>query len=122
MNIIMKQEIEHLFETLKPVLEELNFIALEERELSQVFTYYLFLQQCGEDIMTNSSYTSEEILYSQYYWFVQFRNLYFSKIGYDSGIDQQAILLIEKISNELEGNVDWGLVEEFEPIQLCNNK
>jgi hypothetical protein len=72
------------------------------------------LKQCVQDILTNSSFTHEEILYSQYYWFVHFKKLYSSKVGCDGGMDQQAYLLIENFSTELEGNVDWHLIEEIE--------
>lgn len=114
MNIITKEEIENLFETLKPNLDESNIIVLEDEELSKLLKYYLFLQQFVQDIITHSSFTHEEILYSQYYWFVHFKKLYFSKVGYDGGMDQQAYLLMEKLSTELEGNVDWHLIEEIE--------
>jgi hypothetical protein len=72
------------------------------------------LQQYAQAILTDFPFSYKEILYSQYYWFVHYKNQYFSKVGYDGGLDQQAFLLIEHLVNELEGEVDWELIEDIE--------
>ncbi|WP_335494769.1 hypothetical protein [Neobacillus niacini] len=92
----------------------LTLFMVEDEGLSNVLKYFLFLQQCTEDIIDNSSFTFEDILYSQYYWFVMFKNQFFSSFGYDGGMNQQAFLLLEKICNEQEGNVDWDVIEDIE--------
>ncbi len=114
MNIITREEIEKMFETLNSELDLSNIITVEDEELSKVLNYYLFLKQFEQEIAANFSFTYEVILYSQYYWFVYFKNYYFPKFGYDGGMDQQAFILIEILTNELEGEVDWELIEDIE--------
>ncbi len=98
MNIITREEVEKMFGTLNSELDLSNIISVEDEELSKVLNNYLILKQYEQEIVANSSFTYEEILYSQYYWFVYFKNYYFSKFGYDGGMDQQAFLLIENIT------------------------
>lgn len=114
MNIITRKEIESLFETLNPKLNLSNIITVDDVELSKALNYFLFLKQCPQDILTNSSFTYEIVLYSQYYWFIYFKNHYFLKYGYDAGMDQQAFLLIENLTNELGEEVDWELLEKVQ--------
>ncbi|HWO97419.1 MAG TPA: hypothetical protein VNM45_14020 [Bacillus sp. (in: firmicutes)] len=122
MNIINEQEIEKMFEALHPRLDESNLLITGDESLSKIFKHYLFLQQCAQEIIANFSFTYEEILYSQYYWFVYFKNHYFSKVGYDAGIDQQAFILMENLSNELDGEIDWELIEDIENQLKIDNK
>lgn len=114
MHIIKKEEIDRMNETLRPKLDESNLILIDDEDLSKLLKPFWFLQQCAQDIMANFPYSNEVILYSQYYWFVNFKNQYFSKVGYDGGMDQLAFLLIGKLSNELGGDVDWAFIEDIE--------
>lgn len=114
MNIILEQNIESMFETLQPKLDESNIIRLEDEGLTKLLKCFLFLQQFAEKLVADFSYTYDQVLYSQYYWFVQFKNQYFSIVGYDGGMDQQAFQLIENLCNELDGNVDWELLEAID--------
>lgn len=113
MHIITIVEIEDMSKRLQPQLDESTLIPIEDKHLSKLLKYYWFLQQCEQDIQTHFSFTYEEILYSQYYWFVQFKHHYALENGYDGGMEDQASLLIEKISNELGEAVDWNLLEEI---------
>ena len=114
MHIINKEEIDRMIETIHPKLDESNLFHIDDEDLSSVLRYYLFLQQFPQDIITHFPVTHEEILYSQYYWFVHFKNQYFLKVGYDGGIDQQAHRLLENLCNGLDGEVDWEFIEEIE--------
>lgn len=114
MNIIPREEIETLFERLHPELDSSIIITVDDEELSKILHYFLFLKKCIQDIVADSPFTYEEVLYSQYYWFVYFKNHYFLKFGYDGGMEQQAFLLIENLTYELDGEVDWELLEKIE--------
>ncbi|AYA74355.1 hypothetical protein DOE78_02200 [Bacillus sp. Y1] len=114
MNIITREEIENLFKTLQPKLDLSNIITVDDEELSTILHYFLFLKQFIQDIVANSQITYEKVLYSQYYWFIYFKNHYFTKYEYDCGTDQQGFLLIENFTYELEGEVDWELIEKIE--------
>jgi hypothetical protein len=114
MHIITIEEIENMIERLQPQLDVSTLISIEDEGLSKGLMVYWFLQQCEQDIQAHFSFTYEEILYSQYYWFVHFKNQYFLKVRYDGGMDQQAQCLLENLYNELDGEVDWGLIEGME--------
>lgn len=113
MKIIDIQRIEELYKTLNPQLDMTNIIMIEDESLARLLNHFLFLQQYAEKIIANSSYTYEDVLYSQYYWFVGFKN-HCSIVGYDGEMEQQAFFLIENLCNELDGNVDWALLEEID--------
>ncbi|MBY0148932.1 hypothetical protein [Neobacillus niacini] len=114
MNIITIEEIENMLERLHPKLDVSTLIQIEDKDLSKILKHYWFLQQCERDIQAHFSFTYKEILYSQYYWFVQFKHHYFLKIGYDGGLDEQLGLLIEKICNEVGEAVDWQFLEDID--------
>lgn len=107
MHILKIEEIEKMIKAFHYGLEESNPKSLN---------YYLFLQQYTKAILANFPYTYKEVLYSQYYWFVHYKN----QVEYNEGLEQQAFLLIEQIGHELEGAVDWELIEDIE-IQLKKN-
>lgn len=113
MNMIKDYEIETLYKTLNPIIDKTNIIILEDGGLAKLLDNFLFLQQYAEAIIANSSFTYEEVLYSQYYWFIQFKYQYSAKEGYDAGMEQQAFQLVENLFNELDGNLDWELVESI---------
>jgi hypothetical protein len=113
MIMIKDNEIETLYKTLNPLLDKTNIIMLEEERLAKLLDNFLFLQQYAKAIISNSSFTYEEVLYSQYYWFIQFKDQYSAKEGYDGGMEQQAFKLLENLCNELDGNVDWELIESI---------
>jgi hypothetical protein len=102
MHIITIEEIRKMIEAIHPKFEVSNLIEIDDEDLK----HYLFLHQYAQAILANSPFSYKEILYSQYYWFVYFKNQYFSMEGYDGGLDQQALLLIENVVNKLEGEVD----------------
>jgi hypothetical protein len=59
------------------------------------------------------------MLYSQYYWFVHFKNQYFSKVGLDGGLDQEAIHFVENFVNELKGRYFIGDIIEVQAHHDC---
>ncbi|MFJ5759231.1 hypothetical protein ACIQAA_08800 [Neobacillus sp. NPDC093182] len=114
MDLINGEDIEKMMEILNPVLDETTLIHIDDEGLSKLLRQYWFLQQCAQDIVEKFPFSYEVVLYSQYYWFVNFKNQYFLQFGYDGDMDQQKFLLIEKISNELDEDVDWDLIEDIE--------
>jgi hypothetical protein len=113
MNIIAREEIEILFETLQPTLNLSTIITIEDEGLSKRLHYFLFLKQYLPEIVAHSGFTREKVLYSQYYWFVDFKDHYFLTVGYDAGMEQQAEILLEDLMYELGEEVDWKLVENI---------
>ncbi|MDS0527713.1 hypothetical protein NNC19_18650 [Clostridium sp. SHJSY1] len=58
--------------------------------------------------------TKDNIYYSKYYWYIKYKERYFQVFGYGAGIDQEEFKLIEEIENELEGGVDWDIIQVIE--------
>jgi hypothetical protein len=114
MSIITREEIEDLFETLHPKLDLSTIITVNDEELTKVLHCFLFLKQYEQDIVDHSSFTYEVVLYSQYYWFVYFKNHYVLIYGYDGGLEDQANLLVENLTNELAGEVNWELLKKID--------
>ncbi|WP_053360766.1 hypothetical protein [Bacillus sp. FJAT-27251] len=113
MKIMTREELEHLFNKMQPVLDLSAIITVDDEELTLLLHYYLFLTQFEQEIAAISSLTYETVLYSQCYWFHMFKKGYFEKFGYDAGMDDEASLLVENLVNELEGEVDWELLERI---------
>ncbi|WP_316572906.1 hypothetical protein [Neobacillus sp. YIM B06451] len=123
MMIITKDQLELLYQTFHHKLDLTNIITIDDEELEKVLHYFLILNEFSHEITAGSSFTTEQILYSQYYWFVYFKNRYFSMYGYDGGMDQQAFHLIEHIAYELNDEVNWDFLEQItndlETIHKC---
>ncbi|WP_043932636.1 hypothetical protein [Bacillus sp. EB01] len=113
MNIITKEQLENLFNTVNPKLDLSAIITVDDKEIEKVLHYFLFLQEYKDEIVAGSSFTNEQVLYSQYYWFVYFKNHYFANYGYDGGMDQKAFQLIEELTYKLDGELDWNLLERI---------
>ncbi|WP_059173177.1 hypothetical protein [Bacillus sp. FJAT-27445] len=112
MNIITKDQLELLFQTFHSRLDLSNIITFDDEDLTKVLHYFLILKEFSKEIAAGSPFTIEQVLYSQYYWFVYFKNQYFSKYGYDAGMDQQAFQLIEQLTYELD-EVNWDFLEQI---------
>ncbi len=62
-----------------------------------------------------SEYSEGDVAVNQYLWFKLFSQLYFGKNGYDAGINQILIQLLEQIGNT-NPNFNWNLIQEIEEI------
>ncbi|WP_053365750.1 immunity 22 family protein [Bacillus sp. FJAT-27245] len=113
MKVITNEQLELFYHTFLPKLDLSNIITIDDEDLTKVLHYFLILKEFGQEIAAGSSFTNEQILYSQYYWFVYFKNQYISKYGYDAGMDQQAFQLIEHIAYELHDDVNWDILEQI---------
>lgn len=122
MNIIYKEDLERLIDLLQPKLDLSNIISIEDKAVSKLLHDFLFLKQYAEEIPTKSPFTYEEVLYSQYYWFVYFIRRYVKKYGYDAGMEQQASMLLEHLSHELGENIDWEFIEKLENQLISETK
>ncbi|WP_409274861.1 hypothetical protein V1499_06825 [Neobacillus sp. SCS-31] len=74
MKIITKYQLERLYQTFHPKLDLSNIITIDDEELEKVLHYFLILKEFSREIAAGYSFTTEQILYSQYYWFIYFKN------------------------------------------------
>ena len=79
MKLITKEDIEKMMGSLNPILDESTLVHIDDEGLSKLLKEYWFLRQCAQEIIANFPVSYEVVLYSQYYWFVTFKNQYFSR-------------------------------------------
>jgi hypothetical protein len=72
---------------------------------------YLLLTEMP-NLLGEGTVSAERVLYSRYYWFVLFARLRQAMAGYDAGLDQQALQILEQPPTDCE--LDWLLVERIE--------
>ncbi|MEQ7054711.1 hypothetical protein ABN764_29180 [Paenibacillaceae sp. P-4] len=82
----------------------------DDARLNELLVYYLFFKSNSDSI----SLDKQTAYYSMYYWYVQFKERYFEVYGHDEGIEQEGFKLLEKIEEQLEEGVDWGIIENIE--------
>ena len=88
---------------------------ISDERLRELFSFYRFLEsEKARFLEHHMLFSVDELLYSQYYWFVLFRGLYNEIHGYDAGIEQQGFQMIENIVNSLESEIDWEIIEGIE--------
>ncbi|OCA91288.1 hypothetical protein A8F94_05355 [Bacillus sp. FJAT-27225] len=113
MHIIKARELDYLYKSIKPILDTATIIEIDDRETEETLHHYLFLHQYYDRIVSSSYFTKEEVLHSQYYWYHQFKEMYFDRFEHDGGMEQQAFKLLEHLDRELEGNIDWPVIEKI---------
>ena len=113
MKIIAENELE------KAIREEKFIVEINEDidEISKkILTYYSFLKRHTES--TSMGRSKEDIninrIYSKYYWYNKYKKRYFEIYGYDTGIEQEELRLLEEMENELDEDIDWTLIQRIE--------
>lgn len=115
--IIDDGKIERIVKEQKFEIDDSHIIEIHEQELKRSLYNYLFLKQYIDVLHNQYFFTFEELLYSQYYWFLHFKKKYGARFGSDAGMEQQAFQLLESLTGEME-EIDWGLIEEIESLEF----
>ena len=114
-------EQEYLLNLVNNLDSELNKMALDHSyniELlhNQIFGYsikvYILLTFMLSRIKLNDDYSPEDIFYNRYLWFYRFSKLKEKQEGYDPGINQQLIKLLEEIDHD-NLNISWQLIQKI---------
>ena len=84
--------------------------------LDQCFGYslkvYILLTYMLPFIKLEGDFSKEDIFYNRYLWFTRFAKLKEKQKGYDAGINQQSVRLLEEIDyNDLE--IDWNTIQKI---------
>ncbi|PFD99989.1 hypothetical protein CN288_19050 [Bacillus sp. AFS023182] len=83
-----------------------------DERLKEFWSYYDFLRHTTMNL--NGKEAKHSIIYSTYYWYTKYKKRYFEIYGYDAGIEQEGICLLEELENELEDGVDWSIIQGIE--------
>ncbi len=106
-----------LKENIEDLMIKANFMLKEnykETKLNKLLTYWMFFEENEQIIQEITNEPLEVILYSKFYWCVQFKKLYEKLYNRDVGIEQQQFQIIEELDTRLCGNVDWNLLQKIE--------
>ncbi len=84
--------------------------------LNQIFGHslkvYLLLTYMMSFIKIEENINKEDIFYNRYFWFSRFTKLKEKIEGYDPGINQQMVRLLEEVDyNDLE--IDWNFIQKI---------
>ena len=113
MKILNENNVQSLIEKMGFVCETSNNI--EDVELNKLMTYIEFLKnEKNEIIKIEKDINPEDVVYSHYYWFWMFKEVYYEKCGRDEGIEQQTFKLLENMSMELQSDMNWEIIEQIE--------
>lgn len=73
---------------------------------------YILLTFLLPNINFEENLSIEDIFYNRYYWFIRFCRLKEERDGYDPGLNQQEIRLIEEVEQK-DINIDWNVIQEI---------
>ena len=83
-------------------------------ELNNLLNNYCFLNARVKDILHNTDYSLEEILYSKYYWFTKYKDLLEIYVGEDPTLFDFQMQIFDQIIGTLKGEVDWPLMQAID--------
>lgn len=84
--------------------------------LNQFYGYslkvYILLTYMLPFIKLDENFTKEDIFYCRYFWFTRFAKQKEKREGYDAGINQQLVRLLEEVDyNNLQ--IDWNTIQKI---------
>lgn len=110
MEIIKELELIKLMQRDK--VEKVTSKICSDERLKEFWSYYDFLSKTAMNLIGKEK--KHSIMYSTYYWYTKYKKRYFEVHGYEAGIEQDGIRLLEELENELEDGVDWSIIQEIE--------
>ncbi|MCL1895759.1 MAG: hypothetical protein FWG03_04345 [Clostridiales bacterium] len=115
MPLLSAEDIETIIGTINVTDESDESNTLEDGCLKACLNYARFLDlEKTRIIEINSALSVDDLLYSGYYWFVQYKNRFFELYGHDEGLEQQAYKMIERISADLGSRFNWTIIEQID--------
>ena len=82
-------------------------------QLNLLLNCWIFFEEKEKEIQKLSGESSDIILYSKYYWCMQYKNRFNELYGKDVGIDQQQYKIIEEMTQRIE-DVNWNFIQMME--------
>ncbi|WP_242214114.1 hypothetical protein [Bacillus cereus group sp. BfR-BA-01383] len=110
MRVMSEIELEKMIEIEKDKLVVRNDIS--DTTLKRFLNYYNLFSNNVIDFAEKEG--KPTILYSKYYWYTKYKKRYFEVYGYDAGIEQEGVMLLEEIEDDLEDGIDWIIIQDIE--------
>lgn len=113
MEILMADELESIIRTLN--FKDSEAEKIEDQLLSKLLKYVHVLRQIEtKAIKENSLSEIDNLFYSRYYWFNQFKERYFALYGHDEGLEQQSFKMLSDYNERFPEKMDWSIIEQIE--------
>jgi len=115
MNLINPDDVDNLIKALDYCKEIPEIPAMQADEQSQNYFKYVhfFESEKANIIQLNPELSIDTLLYSEYYWFIKYKDN-IERYGDDEGLEQQAYKMLERINIALNGKIDWSIIEQIE--------
>ncbi len=96
-------------------LKDVAFEEIDDAILRRFAKYVHVIRQLEAKASKNdNTMTNEELFYSRYYWFCQFKERYFKLYGHDEGLEQQSFKMLTEYAEIFPERIDWALIERIE--------
>lgn len=93
-------------------LSKITFYKVPDN-ISEYQFLYNFISVNKDFILENcSTFSYEDLCYSEYYWLLCEKYLRYKKADFDVGLEQMLFKLLETISNEID--IDWNIIKALE--------
>jgi len=113
MEILMTDKLENIIRALN--FKDSEAEKIEDKLLSKFLKYVHVLGQLEtKAIKENSLSEINNLFYSRYYWFNQFKERYFALYGHDEGLEQQSFKMLSDYNERFPEKMDWGIIEQIE--------
>lgn len=87
---------------------------LQYKAANELLNYFCFLNARVQDILKLTEYSIDEILYSKYYWFTQYKDTVEGFLEENPELEQIQYQIFQQIGIELKGDVDWPLMQAID--------
>ena len=101
-------------------IKSLNFKDLEAEKIDDTLLskYLKYVHVLGQlevkCIKENNLSEIENLFYSRYYWFNQFKKRYYTLYGHDEGLEQQSFKMLSDYNERVPEKIDWSILEQIE--------
>jgi len=113
MEILMADKLESIIRALN--FKDSEADKIEDKLLSKFLKYVHVLGQLEtKAIKENSISEINNLFYSRYYWFNQFKKRYFALYGHDEGLEQQSFKMLSDYNERFPEKMDWSIIEQIE--------
>ncbi|MBC8537138.1 hypothetical protein [Feifania hominis] len=87
---------------------------LQYKEANDLLNCFCFLNARVQDILKLTEHSIDEILYSKYYWFTQYKDTVEGFLEENPELEQIQYQIFQQIGIELKGDVDWPLMQAID--------
>ena len=113
MELLSAKKLESLIKSLN--YKDIEAERIKDQSLRKLLMYVHVLGYLETKAINEKEYSNiQNLFYSRYYWFCQFKERYFELYGHDEGLEQQSFKMISDYSQRFPDKIDWNIIEQIE--------